>query len=53
MTIRVLIVEDQSMVLGALAALLETERDIEVVGQARNGEDALAMIPLGQNRTSS
>lgn len=44
MTIRVLIVEDQSMVLGALAALLEIERDIEVVGQAHNGEDALAMM---------
>ncbi|HEY3841586.1 MAG TPA: response regulator transcription factor [Bryobacteraceae bacterium] len=44
MTIRVLIVEDQSMVLGALAALLETEGDIEVVGQARNGEEALSMI---------
>src|SRR5271166_2949364 len=44
MTIRVLIVEDQSMVLGALAALLEIERDIEVVGQARNGEEALGLI---------
>jgi two-component system response regulator DesR len=44
MTIRVLVVEDQNMVLGALAALLEIERDIEVVGQARNGEDALAML---------
>jgi len=44
MTIRVLIVEDQNMVLGALAALLETERDIEVVGQARNGEEALGLI---------
>jgi two-component system response regulator DesR len=44
MTIRVLIVEDQSMVLGALAALLEIERDIQVVGQARNGEEALNMM---------
>jgi two-component system response regulator DesR len=44
MSIRVLIVEDQSMVLGALAALLEIERDFEVVGQARNGEEALALI---------
>ena len=44
MTIRVLVVEDQAMVLGALAALLEMERDIEVVGQARNGEEALGML---------
>jgi len=44
MSIRVLIVEDQSMVLGALAALLEIERDIEVVGQARNGEEALGLM---------
>jgi two-component system response regulator DesR len=44
MTIRVLIVEDQSMVMGALAALLDIEQDIEVVGQARNGEDALSMM---------
>jgi two-component system response regulator DesR len=42
-SIRVLIAEDQGMVLGALAALLDIEADIEVVGTARNGHDALAM----------
>ncbi len=31
------------MVLGALAALLEIEEDIEVVGRAANGETALAL----------
>jgi len=31
------------MVLGALAALLEIEGDIEVVGRAQNGEEALAI----------
>lgn len=31
------------MVLGALAALLENEGDIEVVGQARNGKEALQL----------
>jgi two-component system response regulator DesR len=41
MPIRVLIAEDQAMVLGALAALLEIERDIEVVGRARDGRAAL------------
>lgn len=43
MSIRVVIAEDQSMMLGALAALLETESDIEVVGQARNGKEALQL----------
>ena len=39
--IRVLIAEDQAMVLGALAALIDIEQDIEVVGQARSGDAAL------------
>jgi two-component system response regulator DesR len=43
-SIRVLIAEDQALVLGALAALLEIEGDIEVVGQARNGAEALDMV---------
>ena len=42
--IRVVIAEDQSMVLGALAALLDIERDIEVVGQAHNGREALDLV---------
>jgi two-component system response regulator DesR len=39
--IRVVLAEDQAMVLGALAALLELEPDIEVVARAANGRDAL------------
>jgi two-component system response regulator DesR len=35
--IRVLLAEDQSMVLGAMAALLSMEDDLEVVGQVSNG----------------
>jgi two-component system, NarL family, response regulator DesR len=42
--IRVVIAEDQSMVLGALAALLEMESDIEVVAQAANGSEALRAV---------
>ena len=42
--IRVLIAEDQGMVLGALAALLELEPDIEVVGRARDGKEALDLV---------
>jgi len=41
--IRVVIAEDQAMVLGALAALLEIEGDIDVIGRARDGEEALAL----------
>lgn len=41
MAIRVVVAEDQSMVLGALAALLEIESDIDVVGRARNGREAM------------
>jgi two-component system, NarL family, response regulator DesR len=43
-SIRVVVAEDQAMVLGALAALLELEPDIEVVAQARNGDEALAAV---------
>jgi len=39
-TIRVVLAEDQGMVLGALAALLEIEGDIVVAAQARNGKAA-------------
>lgn len=39
-TIRVVIAEDQAMVLGALAALLAMEGDIQVVSQVRNGREA-------------
>lgn len=42
--IRVVIAEDQSMILGALAALLDIEADIEVVGQARTGPEAVQLV---------
>lgn len=38
--IRVMIAEDQAMVLGALAALLDLEHDIDVVGTASHGDIA-------------
>jgi len=43
-TIRVVLAEDQGMVLGALAALLEIEGDIVVAAQARNGKAALEAV---------
>jgi two-component system response regulator DesR len=42
--IRVVIAEDQAMVLGALAALLDLEGDIRVIAQVRNGTDALRAV---------
>jgi two-component system response regulator DesR len=42
--IRVVIAEDQAMVLGALAALLRIEDDIVVVAEARNGKAALEAV---------
>jgi two-component system response regulator DesR len=44
MSIRVVIAEDQAMVRGALAALLATEGDIEIAGQAQNGREALELV---------
>lgn len=43
-TIRVVVAEDQGMVLGALATLLEIEPDITVVARARNGAEALDVV---------
>lgn len=41
MTIRVLVADDQAMIRGALAGLLDLERDIEVVAQAADGVQTL------------
>lgn len=39
--IRVIVAEDQALVLGALVALLEIESDITVVARARDGREAV------------
>jgi two-component system, NarL family, response regulator DesR len=44
MTIRILVVEDQALVLGAIASLLTLENDFTVVGTATDGRAALDMI---------
>ena len=41
MTIRMLLAEDQTMVRGALAALLALEEDIEVVAEAARGDEVV------------
>ncbi|SEN05931.1 two-component system, NarL family, response regulator DesR [Mesobacillus persicus] len=42
--IRIVIAEDQEMLLGVIGSLLNLEEDMEVVGQATNGEGAIALV---------
>jgi two-component system, NarL family, response regulator DesR len=44
--IQILVAEDQAMMLGALAALLDLEPDMQVVGRAANGREALRQVGL-------
>jgi len=44
MAIKLHLVEDQAMVLGALSALLDREADLEVSGQSLSAEDALTAL---------
>ncbi|WP_028804596.1 response regulator transcription factor [Streptomyces sp. 142MFCol3.1] len=43
MTIRVLLADDQTLVRAAFALLVESARDMEVVGQAATGREAVAL----------
>ncbi|MFE8699359.1 response regulator [Cytobacillus sp. FJAT-54145] len=42
--IKIVIAEDQRMMLGALGSLLSLEEDMEVVGKASNGEEAISLV---------
>ncbi len=42
--IRVVIAEDQAMVRGALIALLSIEEDLEIIGEAANGLEAIEAV---------
>jgi DNA-binding NarL/FixJ family response regulator len=44
MTIRVLICDDQPLVRAGIRTLLRTQQDIEVVGEAVDGDDAVAAV---------
>ncbi|GAB2565944.1 response regulator transcription factor [Gracilibacillus alcaliphilus] len=46
--IRIVIAEDQQLLLGALGALLDLEEDMTVVGKAGNGEELLALVKQEQ-----
>lgn len=47
--IKILIAEDQGMLLGAMAALLDLEDDMQVVHQAKDGKDALDFLTESNN----
>ena len=42
--IRVLIVDDSAFMRRAISSLLEDEHDIKVIGQAKDGEDAVKQV---------
>ncbi|PFP29716.1 DNA-binding response regulator [Bacillus sp. AFS073361] len=42
--IKIVIAEDQQMLLGAFGSLLNLEEDMEVVGKASNGEEAVLLV---------
>lgn len=42
--IRIVIAEDQQMLLGALASLLDLEEDMNVVGRAKDGDEAIKLV---------
>jgi DNA-binding NarL/FixJ family response regulator len=46
-TIRVVIVDDQHLVRAGFRMILDTQPDIEVVGEATNGADAVAVVQSG------
>ncbi|AKU65533.1 transcriptional regulator [Schaalia meyeri] len=51
MSIRVLVADDQAMICGALASLLDLEPDITVVAQASNGREAVEALALAAQST--
>ena len=47
MTIRIVVADDQALVRGAIAMMLDLEEDIEVVAQAGNGREAIEAVACG------
>lgn len=42
--IRIVLAEDQRMLLGALGSLLDLEEDMDVIGKASDGQEAMALV---------
>lgn len=42
--IKIVIAEDQGMLLGALGSILDLEEDMTVIGKAKNGQEAVALV---------
>ena len=43
-TIRVILADDHAVVRAGLKAVLRTAKDIEVIGEASDGKDAIALV---------
>ena len=50
MSIRVLLADDQAMVRAGFRMILESDPEIEVVGEAANGEQAIGQHPAAAAR---
>ena len=48
--IKVLLVDDQNLVRQGVQALLDIAEDIEVIGEAKSGQEALELVPAGSSR---
>ena len=48
MSVRVAIADDQALVRGGFRMILDAREDIEVVGEAGDGEEAVALVELAQ-----
>ena len=53
MSVRVLIVDDQALVRAGFRMILEAEEDIDVVGEAADGIEAITRGAAARSRTSS
>ena len=47
-TLRVLLADDHALVRAGFRSLLEAISGVQVIGEARNGKEALAMIESGR-----